>query len=584
MKLVSFSVRDFRSIRKAERLSLGKMTVLIGPNNEGKSNILRAMSIALKVLSRVGPSVGISRGRIISRAGRYRRTVQLETDYDWVRDFPISLQNEKESGESVMDLEFDLSDEESQSFYGEVQSSLNGTLPIRLRFGQRGIGFQVRKQGKGGRALSQKATPIAKFIAKRLDFQSVSAIRPAAATLDIVEDLVSRELAVVEESDAYSKALNKLTELQEPVFLALSSRIQTTLQGFMEDVKKVEIKLSRDDFSQALRRSCRVILDDGTATDLQQKGDGIQSLAAISLIRHVSETSALGRQLMLAIEEPESHLHPRAIHHLRAVLNETAEKHQVIITTHSPLLINRADLRSNIIVRANRARSAKTVAEIRDCLGVRTADNLVSAELVLVLEGEHDRQAFISLLADSSAKLAEAIHEGLLGFDSLGGGSNLAYKLTQLRDCICYTHVFLDDDDAGIRAATKAETEGLLSDKDLTYSKCPGMPEAEIEDLYDVSLYAAAIKNAYDVDVTSPKFRANKPKWSDRLKELFRSAGKQWGDRKEAEIKRRVADLVVQNRTQALNSHKRSCFDALVRALEDKLAAIHRGGSSSVRD
>ena len=39
MKLVSFSVTNYRSITKAHKISLGQYTVLLGKNNEGKSNI-----------------------------------------------------------------------------------------------------------------------------------------------------------------------------------------------------------------------------------------------------------------------------------------------------------------------------------------------------------------------------------------------------------------------------------------------------------------------------------------------------------------------------------------------------------------
>ena len=51
MRLVQFSVTNFRSILKAERLPLGEFTVLVGPNNEGKSNILQAMVLGMEALS-----------------------------------------------------------------------------------------------------------------------------------------------------------------------------------------------------------------------------------------------------------------------------------------------------------------------------------------------------------------------------------------------------------------------------------------------------------------------------------------------------------------------------------------------------
>src|SRR5262245_2681176 len=53
MKLTSLSVRNFRSYSNAQgephKLSLGKgLNVLVGPNNCGKSNLLRAVALALQ--------------------------------------------------------------------------------------------------------------------------------------------------------------------------------------------------------------------------------------------------------------------------------------------------------------------------------------------------------------------------------------------------------------------------------------------------------------------------------------------------------------------------------------------------------
>jgi putative ATP-dependent endonuclease of the OLD family len=113
-------------------------------------------------------------------------------------------------------------------------------------------------------------------------------------------------------------------------------------------------------------RGFSVIVDDGTATDLTLKGDGVQSLAALALTQHYSRERARAREFILAVEEPEAHLHPRAIHRLRDTLRETASTQQVIITTHSPLFVNRLDLSSNIIVRKNRAQPGRSVQELRE--------------------------------------------------------------------------------------------------------------------------------------------------------------------------------------------------------------------------
>lgn len=72
MKLVDFSVTNFRSITKAHKISLHNLTVLVGRNNEGKSNLLNGLNVAMQTM--------------ILHAKQSRSRSQL---YNWERDFPV---------------------------------------------------------------------------------------------------------------------------------------------------------------------------------------------------------------------------------------------------------------------------------------------------------------------------------------------------------------------------------------------------------------------------------------------------------------------------------------------------------------
>jgi AAA ATPase domain len=85
MELVSFSVQNYRSIAKASRIEVGRFTVLVGPNNEGKSNVLRALVTAMEVL-KTGSRQVAGKGVRIHLPLSYRRNPQ----YDWEEDFPIN--------------------------------------------------------------------------------------------------------------------------------------------------------------------------------------------------------------------------------------------------------------------------------------------------------------------------------------------------------------------------------------------------------------------------------------------------------------------------------------------------------------
>src|SRR2546427_2831355 len=315
----------------------------------------------------------------------------------------------------------------------------------------------------------------------------------------IVNRMVERELSVIEQESAFQEALAEVAKLQEPVLDRVSAGIRETLKEFLPNVKQVRVGIPQEARYRALRRSCEIVVDDGTPTHLARKGYGVQSLAALSLMRQASDSLASGKHLILAIEEPESHLHPSAIHQLKSVLTEIAQASQVIMTTHCPLFVDRASIKSNIIVHGNKATPAKSAREIRDVLGVRASDNLQHAELILIVEREADRRAIKALLVNHAKALSSALTQGALGIESLQGGSKLGYKLSQMRDARCPTHCFLDYDAAGLQASQKAQHEGLLTLADINFTVCNGMKESEIEDLYDDTLYTAMLVNKYGV-------------------------------------------------------------------------------------
>lgn len=572
MRLTSITIENYRSITRAYRVPISDMTVLVGPNNEGKSNVLRALVAAMNVLtggrSLWHPSGATVRGRI----GGHRPF------YDWDTDFPIHLQEKKPTGQSVILLDFRLDEEELADFKREIKSKLKDNLPIRVCLGQREFQVSVHKKGPGGPALTAKSPQIAAFVANRLEFEHVPAVRTAGSAREIVSTLVERELRKLEENDDYTKALLRIEELQKPMLNQLSLSIKQTLVKFLPKVSSVTVEISRSNRFRAMRTLCEVAVDDGTATLLEYKGDGVQSLAALALMRHVAETAARGKHLVIAIEEPESHLHSSAVHEIRDVLRELAARHQVVVTTHNALFVDRVRTSANILVQGRKARPAKSIGEIRDILGVRASDNLRHAELVVVAEGADDCEALAALLACASPKLRKAFADQTMALDSLNGATNLAYKLSLLRAAICPTHSVLDDDDAGHAAFKRAETEGLVSLAETNFITCPGRREAELEDLYDPALYASVLKNKYGVTLGG-KSKSNR-KWSQRMGEVFKQQGKPWSDAVEADVKASIASRVAAAPEAALLAQCRSAFDALVQALEDRLEQMHKSATA----
>ncbi len=561
MRLKSFSVKKYRSITRTERIALGPSTVLVGPNNEGKSNILRALVLGMRILTRERHTILRGKTSIVS----YRHG-----GYNWERDYPINLQEKQPTGKTELILEFEPSIKELEAFKKEIKSQLKGTIPLRIEIGKREITVSLHKRGAGSAALSKKADRIASFITKRIDFEHIEAVRTANSAVRVVGEMVSRELEELDENPEYVKAVKKIEEFQAPILNRLSLSIQETLVKFLHDVKSVSLSIPEDVRYRRMRTGCEIVVDDGFPTLLQHKGDGAQSLAALGILRYASDTKSRSRNLVIAIEEPESHLHPSAIHELKSVLHELSSEHQLLITTHNPLFVDRRVISSNILVKDRKAQAAKSVGELREILGVRASDNLRNAELVLVVEGEDDKIALEAILSTQSSYLLTALNNGTVAIDSLAGGTNLSYKVSLLRDSLCLCHAFLDYDKTGLESFDRARRQGLLSDRDVNFSIVPNLKESELEDLLNIDLYHDAIHNKFGVSLKKRAFKSKK-KWSDRVHDCFKHSGKVWNPRVEADVKTLIAELVKDTPTVALNEHASTSIAGLIDALESRL-------------
>ena len=88
MKFVNFSVEMYRSLLKKCELNISQLTTIIGPNNEGKSNILRAIVTAVRTLEAISEQDATmykeGSALVLRMWGRHGDM------YNWERDYPLS--------------------------------------------------------------------------------------------------------------------------------------------------------------------------------------------------------------------------------------------------------------------------------------------------------------------------------------------------------------------------------------------------------------------------------------------------------------------------------------------------------------
>lgn len=559
MKLSDFSVVNYRSITTARKIKTNNMTVLVGKNNEGKSNILRALTLAMdimKIYSKDPCSLQIA------------VRPYLKNHYSWEKDYPISLQEKNPNGWSSIDLNFELDEQDILAIRSMTGIRLSGCIPVRVSTNGAAAKIDIPKRGTAAFADADNKKKIIEYVCFKIDFNFIPAVRTEYDALRVVDSLIEKSLETLDTNPDYINAMNKIEELQQGILDGISNQIIEPLQEFLPTVRNVQIHIQNERRRIAMRRNTEIIIDDGTPTPIQQKGDGIKSLTALAIL---NIPARVDRVSVVAIEEPESHLHPESARQLYDTIMSLSQTHQIVLTTHSPLFVNRTNLKENIIVNDGKATPVKKIKEIRDVLGIHISDNLTNAEHALIVEGEDDKIALEKLLPSMSTKIKRAIQNGTFIIDYIGGAGNLPYKLSFYRNLQCKYHVLLDNDDAGRHAGSEAERQGLLDVRNVTYAICNGSPNAEIEDCYNKAVYENAILNEFGVNINVAEFRGNK-KWSDRIAGCFLSQGKLWNDAMEKRVKLVVANEISEEVDTVLNEHKRSSMDALVTSLETLLS------------
>lgn len=489
--------------------------------------------------------------------------------YNWESDCPLDLQDNQNS-ETQFRLEFSLNDVDIARFSEEIGSSINTKLPITISVGRDHTPrFEINKPGKGFKVLSSKSAKIAQFVGSRLSINYIPAVRTARDSAASVEKLVSAGLRRVERTPDYQQALKTIEDLQRPVLDEIENTLTESLKTFLPSVVKVSLGLERDRV-EALR-SVSVSIDDGQMTPLASKGDGVISLVGMALLSRLDSISGQDVNLILAIEEPESHLHPRAIHAVRSILDNLGADLQVIITTHSPALVNRIDLGANILVENNQAQVVTDIAEIRDALGVRVSDNLQNSRLVILCEGSADDRALSKILIDIEPKLANLFQTAEVTISTLKGSGNLSYMASTLQNSICEPVCFLDDDTAGHIAMVAALKDNVLTQDDFVLTKRLGKTESEFEDLVKDEILAEIIRSKFKADLNKIPSSMRRSKFSDRVKAAIELAGRPWNEQAKIAAKTAVGQKCEELGLNAIADDRRGPFETLASLVLDRL-------------
>ena len=189
---------------------------------------------------------------------------------------------------------------------------------------------------------------------------------------------------------------NKIKNMSSEISEEISQYFQ---QNFQDEYKIMLNSSSNVNKSFALNTKIFVPALD-KYVEISKVGAGLRSIYVLSLLQAYLKLEESSSHIFL-IEEPEIYLHPSLQKMMAETLYEISKSNMVILTTHSPLILNRFDISNVKKVSLNdnyeTIYSNSDLKELLVELGYSTSDILYS-EYVIFVEGKDDKKWILQLL------------------------------------------------------------------------------------------------------------------------------------------------------------------------------------------
>lgn len=593
MDLKVVRIQKYRSLATEATITLDGLTVLVGPNNQGKSNVLQAMKLGMDTLevaslrltnSNDGSVVSLPHiPRLRQTSWTTRQRPGQRVHYDWSRDFP--LQYRDHGGvvkHSSVRFDFILDAEDQRDFLKATGSKNNGLLSAELKFGIDGVEIDFPKRGTRAGSYRKVAKEICRFVCERFKFLYVPAIRTTDQAAHVINELISERMSTLRKNEEYRTLVDNLAEFHDSRLKELKESLGERLRVYLPGFQSLEIQMdSSSMFSPRSSSADSIELDDGTLTSILEKGDGVKSLVTMALLHDLAERGSNTQNVLLAIDEPEAHLHPDAVHQMAQVLREIASKQQVIVATHSASLVNRGHLPNNVIVTNNSVVPVKRISQIRECLGIRPYDNLTSAEFLVLTEGPTDTQFFTALFRGQSQLLREAIDSSTLAITDVIGAGNMPLRVRVAQDMMSEVFVILDKDQSGDQAVTSLLNDGMLKATSIRQLSISGRSRNEVENLFSEELHAEVFDAVVGQPLPAPNPKDLGRTWSDRMTASLSTLGIPGADATLTSLKIAIAKKVAEYPEKYITPEGATICQSIIGGIESLIKQRENPGEIS---
>jgi predicted ATPase len=368
-------IRNYKSIGKAD-VSLGNLTVLVGRNGSGKSNFLDALRF-------VADGLQTSLDHAIKSRGGIDAVRRRSTGHP--RNFAIALEAQLQGWQSA--------------HYGfEVTARQRGGFSIRresLRLLSPSGAILGSYEVAGGKVEESSLANMPPAVRDRLYLVTASGLPPFRGIYDFLvsmgfynlnpdamKELQSPDAGELLHRDGANVAsvTGRLSQDQPKII----ERVQSYLATIVPDITEFErVSLGP---RETLQFKQRVVgssypwkffassMSDGTLRALG---------TLIAATQFAERTAPVG---LVGIEEPETALHPAAAGALMDALREAASHTQVLVTSHSPDLLDQMNLETDHLLAVVSQKGTTQVAPIDDASLRAIRDHLYTPGELLRLD------------------------------------------------------------------------------------------------------------------------------------------------------------------------------------------------------
>lgn len=458
MKLEGLRIRNFRTISSEQDVDLRYGLTLVGPNNSGKTNVLKAIEMLftgdeniLGYSIRHDLTFGLSSGQTSLVATFTGDPVSSDKDFfDIYNELNSMLEEPKQIGDRfILYLTFTKSGNPQYRFFSNEKMKKE----LQAQFS--------RKQINAVNFL------LGKFVCHYV---------PSSKSIDdlyssLLVPFLKRSVANIL-SDKIQDINNNLKEISDNLDRQLAIAGLPNISA--------EFKLPNNSIEQFLN-NFEFHLSDPNKTEIDRKGMGIQASAILaSFVWITNEEAKLNKNTIWLIEEPESYLHPDLASSCHRMLEQLRSISLLVTTTHSLGFVNQ-DPRKVVgtMINENQTRVIKydsyldATASIRKALGVRFSDYYNLDILNIFVEGKSDREVFQWFLDAANQQKDEKFDWSYVrksSFLDFTGVSGLEGFMKATYEFICKERVvitILDGDEAGDK--TRRALQNYFGNKKISF-------------------------------------------------------------------------------------------------------------------